>query len=380
MKPCLLVLSVLCGAFLSSCRDNRLGGKGCTEDKECGTPTSAFRCETQTGVCYCRTDDACSGSQFCNIAGFCQDRSGCQDNQDCLDTTTFCDTTSGQCLPRGRCSSDLQCVLGEVCDVARARCAMGCRTSGDCNGSSCRCGDVACTCSGTSPEALASCTIGVCDSDFCTDSNSCRFGETCGVEPDAGSSRAHCYQDYDARLRPYCDNCSIGGGSPPCGTGPNLCLIDTRNVGNNFCGADCSAGQTCPRGYACQDVIVVSTQWRCTRSNPACPTNPALSCATDEECERGGVCVKASGSPNGFCAGRCNIDEGDEEGYCGCQVDADCARETCTAGECSISRRSCVVDEDCRSIRCVDYQGSGGCFVGSNCAPSNGLSCFEVKQ
>lgn len=364
---------------MAGCRDTRLGGKGCQEDKECGTPTSAYRCEAQTGVCYCRTDEACPGAQFCNVAGFCQDRSGCENNQDCIDTSTFCDTSSGQCLPRGRCSSDLQCLLGEVCDTARSRCVMGCRTNGDCSGTSCRCGDVACSCTGTTPEELARCEIGVCDPEFCADSSFCRFGESCGVQPDAGSPRARCYDDYDTRLRPYCDNCSFGGGVSICGTGPNYCLIDTRHPGNYFCGADCSSGQSCPRGYACQDVIVVVSQWACSRSNPACPTNPGLPCATDAECKRGGTCAKAPGQPNGFCAGKCAVDEGDEDGFCSCQVDDDCAQETCSAGECSISRRSCVVDNDCRSIRCVDFQGGGGCFIGSNCAPANGLSCTEVR-
>jgi hypothetical protein len=39
-----------------------------------------------------------------------------------------------------------------------------------------------------------------------------------------------------------------------------------------------------------------------------------------------------------------------------------------------------VTDQDCRSIRCVDFQGGGGCLIGQNCAPANGLSCTEVKQ
>jgi hypothetical protein len=48
-------------------------------------------------------------------------------------------------------------------------------------------------------------------------------------------------------------------------------------------------------------------------------------------------------------------------------------------GECSISRRKCVGDPDCRTIRCVDFQGAGGCLIGQNCAPANGLTCNEVK-
>jgi hypothetical protein len=124
---------------------------------------------------------------------------------------------------------------------------------------------------------------------------------------------------------------------------------------------------------------VVFSQWQCTRANPSCPVNTQLPCATDEECKRGGTCVKSGGSPTGYCAGKCAIDEGDDVGYCSCQVDNDCAQETCSAFKCSISRRDCINDADCRTIHCVDFRGAGGCLIGQNCAPSNGLSCLEVR-
>lgn len=369
----------LLALLLAACPRDRLRDKGCREDVDCGSPASAYRCEQETGVCYCRTDEACPPAQLCNAAGFCQDRAGCEKNEDCLDSSLFCDTSSGTCLPLGRCSTDLQCPLGQVCDTRRAACVDGCRRNGDCAGSSCRCDAAACACTGTTPDEIARCPIGVCDPSFCADNSFCRFGETCGVQPDAGSALAACYDDYDTSLRPYCDNCTFGGGVSICGSGANYCLIDTRNPGNYFCGADCSEGQSCPRGYACQDVIVVFTQWACSRSNPACPANPSLPCDDDTDCKRGGTCAKAPGQPTGYCAGACAIEEGDTTGFCSCQVDSDCAQETCTAGECSISRHKCVRDQDCQTIRCVDFQGSGGCLIGQNCAPANGLSCLEVR-
>ena len=148
-------LVALCG--LAACKTQRLAPMGCQEDKDCGAVAAAHRCEPLTGVCYCRTSDACQPSEFCNPAGFCQDRAGCEKNSDCLDPSLFCDTTGGTCLGKGRCSSDLQCALGQVCDLARSTCVPGCRSSGDCPGSSCRCGDVACLCSGTTPAELAHC-------------------------------------------------------------------------------------------------------------------------------------------------------------------------------------------------------------------------------
>ena len=364
---------------LSGCPRDRLKGQGCNEDKDCGEPASAFRCEPQTGACYCRTNQACLPSEFCNTAGFCQDRAGCEKNADCLDPTLFCDTTTGSCLSKGRCTVDLQCPLGQVCDVERSTCVDGCRTSGDCPGSSCRCGETACACAGKTPAELAKCAVGVCDPDFCADPSFCKFGQQCGVLPDAGVTRAQCYSDFDDQRRPYCANCSSGGGTQTCGSGANYCLVDTAHPGNYFCGADCSEGQTCPRGYSCADVIVVYTVWQCTRANPACPANPTLPCAVDADCRRGGFCAKQSGATTGFCAGKCDIGENEPVGYCSCQVDSDCAPEACSAGECSISRRKCVTEQDCRPIHCVDFNGAGGCLIGQNCAPANGLTCVEVQ-
>src|SRR4051794_37708261 len=105
-----LVLLTLVG-----CRDTRVNKNGCRDDQDCGSPASAFRCEVETGACYCRTNDACTPREFCNTSGFCQARTGCVQNSDCLDASLFCDTTSGSCLSLGRCTVDLQCPLGQVC-------------------------------------------------------------------------------------------------------------------------------------------------------------------------------------------------------------------------------------------------------------------------
>ncbi len=363
---------------VAGCRDARTRSKGCFADKDCGDPAANYRCETQTGECYCRTDDACAPRQFCNSSGFCQAKTGCEKNDDCLDSSLFCDTGSGTCLSRGRCTSDVHCELGQVCDFAKSTCVEGCRTNGDCAGASCRCGEAACACTGKTQAELARCTLGVCDSNFCADETFCKFGEQCGVQPDAGTALKQCFSDFDNNRRPYCANCSFGGGTQVCGTGANYCLIDTMHAGNSFCGVDCSEGQSCPRGYGCQDVIVVFTQWQCGAS-AACPVNAQLPCTVDGDCKRGGSCQKSTGATTGFCAGKCAAGEGDTVGFCSCQVDADCAQETCSGGECSISRRKCVSSQDCRPIHCVDFHGSGGCLIGQNCAPDNGLSCLEVQ-
>ncbi|MCU0696864.1 MAG: hypothetical protein MUC96_10065 [Myxococcaceae bacterium] len=376
--------------LLAGCPRDRLMGGRCAVDADCansmtsslvtGASAAAYRCEQQTGVCYCRTDEACPPSQLCNGLGFCQDRAGCATNADCPDTSLYCDTSAGACVPRGRCTTDLQCNLGEVCD--RGQCRMGCRTNGDCNAVSCRCGDVACSCTGTTPAERARCQVGVCDPTFCANDSFCNFGEICGVPPDAGVTedggrpRAQCYSDYDIDTRPYCSRCTSGGGVDTCGFGANYCIIDTRTA-STYCGADCSEGQQCPRGYGCRDIRIVFTRWMCSASVP-CRADPNLPCEQDSDCRLGGSCVKAPGSTSGFCAGQCVLREGSGFGYCSCQADEDCPGQSCTRGECSVSKKRCVNDTDCRQIRCVDFDGIGACQIGQNCTPTAGLTCNEV--
>lgn len=376
-------LAVMCCTVLAlgACKGDRVMGGKCAADSDCGSPASAYRCETRTGVCYCRTDQACPASQLCNTLGFCQDRTGCATNSDCgSDGTLVCDTSAGACVPMGRCSSDLQCGLGNVCD--RGQCKPGCRSSGDCDGISCRCGDGPCTCTGTSAAERARCSIGVCDSTFCASERFCNYGERCGVPPDAGVRDdgglplARCYSDYDINVRPYCARCTSGGGIDTCGFGANYCIIDTQ-TNATYCGADCSEGEQCPRGYGCRDIRIVYTRWTCTAQMP-CRGDPNLPCQNDTDCRLGGTCDKSGGGATGFCKGQCVVREGAGFGFCSCQVDEDCPGQACTRGECSVSRKRCVTDTDCKQIRCVDFDGVGACQIGQNCTPTAGLTCNEV--
>ncbi len=371
-----LLFATLLGFGLVTCTRTQVVGK-CTEDADCPMPTAAWRCEPVSGACYCRTNDACPPAQFCNVAGYCQDRAGCEKNADCLDPSLYCDTSAGTCVSRGRCTSDIHCGLGEVCNTARQVCVTGCKSHGDCPGTSCRCGDVACTCTGTTAQERAACRIGECDSQFCADSTFCRFGEICQADPDAGFPRARCTSDFDVDTRPYCARCTSGGGTDTCGRGANYCIIDTRTA-STYCGADCSEGQQCPRGYGCRDIRIVLTRWQCSATQ-ACPPIPAFPCGPDAGCPRGGECIIAPGQQTGSCAGRCRLREGSSFGYCSCLENLDCPQQTCSQGECSINRKRCVNDVDCQQIRCVDFDGIGACHIGENCTPINGLTCLEVQ-
>jgi hypothetical protein len=156
--------------------------------------------------------------------------------------------------------------------------------------------------------------VGVCDPTFCANDSFCNFGEICGVPADAGvtedggRARAQCYSDYDIDTRPYCSRCTSGGGVDTCGFGANYCIIDTRTA-STYCGADCSEGPQCPRGYGCRDSRIVFTRWMCSPSLP-CRADPNLPCQEDSDCRLGGSCVKAPGSTSGFCAGQCVLREG----------------------------------------------------------------------
>ncbi|KFE62540.1 hypothetical protein [Hyalangium minutum] len=360
--------------LLAACSDTQ-GGAACREPSDCGAPAEAYRCDADSRACLCRTDAACAPGELCNPAGFCQPRAGCEKNADCTDPAFFCDTSTGTCLARGRCTTDLHCEAGEVCDASRAACEEGCRSAGDCPGTACRCGDAACVCDAVDEAGRAACAVGVCDAAFCASERDCAFGERCGTP--AGESRARCYSDADPLRRPYCASCNYGGGIQVCGRGANYCLVETAPGGGSFCGVDCSGGQVCPNGYQCADVVVAYSRSRC-RTDAECSPDPSLPCHEDGDCPHGGGCVKGLGEQVGACAGRCDVAEGDVLGYCSCLLDTDCAQGTCSQGSCTLSRKPCVTDGDCRPVRCVDLRGVGGCLIGQNCAPDEGLTCNEV--
>jgi hypothetical protein len=183
--------------------------------------------------------------------------------------------------------------------------------------------------------------VGVCDPYFCSDNSFCQYGQQCGVEADSGVPYAQCFSDYDPNYRPYCAACTFGPGVVnTCGIGPNFCLIDTVHTGAYYCGSDCSQGQTCPRGYACQDVIVVGLPGtaECSPSNPVCPGNIDQPCTKNSDCPFGGTCGIPLGQDAGTCAGQCSFGENDTIGFCTCLADTDCPSESCNGGQCNITR------------------------------------------
>lgn len=359
---------------------------GCEQDAECGD-VAHFRCDTATGVCHCKDDGACQKGEFCNPAGFCQAKVTCYTNADC-NNGQICDYHANVCIPQGRCTSDDQCDLGKLCDTATGTCQAGCHSYGDCSaGQSCLCasadgGRAECSCDSLDPATRAQCAIGSCSTDACPNTEACPYGLIC-ESPDGGLPQ--CVNDYDHDTRPYCDACTAQpGGNTYCGTAsaPNFCLLDTSNgsFGGSYCGVDCGLGQACPNGYHCADVVVVRSVGCSVDTD--CPVN-ATSCSVDTDCPNAGLCQKSPGASTGFCSGRCYKHEGDTSGFCTCVVDSECSQDTClnATRTCSISRRPCDpnVIGSCETVRCVPFHGLGGCFIGQNCAPDEGLGCAQVR-
>jgi hypothetical protein len=241
--------------------------------------------------------------------------------------------------------------------------------------------EVACACEATTEEGRQACAIGRCSSETCLDDSYCGWGEVCRAPPEGGLAR--CETDFDPDLRPYCSNCDYSPGRDACGSGPNFCLYSTYTR-QNYCGVDCSQGQRCPNGYACADVIVVYTRTRCT-SNAECASpdrRSQIECREDADCPLHGLCARDPGAEIGYCYGRCTFHEGASESFCACIEDDDCAQDTCDpmTRTCSITRQPCDLNGNgCRKIKCVDFGDKGGCHIGENCKPLEGLSCHDLR-
>ncbi len=383
-----LLRATLVLALLSGCRGGTTLVGQCTSDSDCA---AGFHCGLSgpfQGDCLCSTDAVCpqdGGPAFCNPAGRCQSKVGCASNQDCAGGS-FCDLGLSLCVLAPACGSDLDCSLGYICSAASATCVPGCHSNGDCTvGVPCVCGNGAeCRC--PLPDAGAVdpasydqrlCEVGTCNASTCADDTSlCPYNDLCVGGGDGGLSVCQ----PDPRTDVLCQNCAGSVAGHSCGTtnnsGANFCLIDLT-FGNLYCGVDCSHGQTCPSGYSCDDVIIL-TQSPCGRDQDCAPTgshcdpDAGTGCPLDTRCAGAGA--------TGQCAGFCEKAEDATTGFCSCVTDTDCPKDICDSvtNTCSISQQPCdpSVSAICTSvIKCVDFGGARGCYIGQNCAPTHGLKC-----
>lgn len=319
---------ILFAAAASGCGQEPRFVGDCKVDSDCPVGSFCKRdARDSTGLCSCRSDEACGDGEFCNVQGRCQRVTGCRSNGDCADPASFCDLSSGDCVPRTGCGFDVHCPAGTVCDESGARCVNGCRDSGDCPLYA------VCDRTGLAPGA----TLGACVSGICEDDDYCPYGQEC-------SGR----QCVPAVSRDHCADCSDGR---TCGEASSFCLVNSaydpampgRELAQ-FCGVDCSDDPSvCPSGYGCGAVVLL-TQDQCTE---------------DAACGGGGR--------------RCAIGEGDLRGFCTCVQDADCRFEAiparCTRTCSGLGVQPCESDADCLG-RCIGTCGNGQrCSSDDQCAP-----------
>jgi hypothetical protein len=357
MRPALPLLLLLT-FLLAACTTGGVRTR-CAADTDC---PANFACDAATGTCGCRSDVACEANAFCNLAGQCQARVGCETSLDCP-ADQFCDRTTGQCLDRDRCTNDVQCGLGSICDGVRFTCVPGCRDTGDCAlGQVCRCDG-----------GEASCAVGSCEGHRCDDDSFCRYGERCVPGEDGDK---HCAKDDRG---PFCQGCQlqVGDFSRCPGEEPNFCLLDRKvSYFRTYCGVDCSAGQECPWGFECRNILIL-TRGLCT-VDTECPANgPA--CETDADCPAG-RCDAATKR----CAGKCSYNEDSKKGFCTCSADSECPQDSCdvTSRRCRLTRRPCSLDGDecAHAIYCVNLGNRAACLIGKNCTPSEGITCEDVNE
>jgi hypothetical protein len=393
-----LLLASLCA--LAACKQG--APNFCTSDVHCA---AGFSCDPATGACRCDGDSSCDQTESCNAAGFCQPKLRCLSTADCA-SDSICDSPSGACISKQACTIDVQCQQGQVC-MDDFSCAAGCRASGDCPlGTVCR------DCpSGTPTDQCRTgklCVPGQCDSQL-----SCPYGDFCLDDGQGGKVCAP-----DPQHRPFCEPCTgrLAGSPDLCpGGAANYCLIDTsKPLGQAFyCGVDCSVGgpATCPNGYQCRDVRIVTAQ-NCDPNQglSACP-GIAVSCdpaknhaRTDgqpgiinDDCEAaqpalvGAVCDPKTSK----CAAQCTgTGEAGINYFCSCIRDEDCPQDVCVSSQraCSISGKPCIpgqVPDDCNggvsTIRCVKASDPrlgdiGYCRIGQNCAPAEGFTCDRLRS
>lgn len=355
----------------------------CASDEECveknGRPD--WYCSKERGRCACRSDNACDLQEHCEPLpggdGYCHPNRICEWNDDC-DPGEFCDIATSICRRSG-CSLDVQCRHGEVCDLLTSTCVPGCRSHGDCGYREvCLCEDGegidACVCDAETEEGRRACQVGTCVSNTCTEDSHCDWGQICVDNPDPDNPLKVCVNDPRG---PFCDHCDApaGGANDSCQGASNYCLMDASGDTPRFCGVTCSRGESCPNGFVCADVLVL-TEATCGSDAHCMPPPTAPSCETDDDCVApAGRCV------DGKCAGYCRGREGDKSGWCSCVTDEQCPTQSCVGGFCTLSGTQCVTDEQCQGeIVChVGANNIGYCKIGQNCAPQEGVNCSEVR-
>lgn len=296
----------------------------------------------------CSTIDDCPENTYCNsVASVCLPMGGCVEPADCDDPTNF---------PY----SQVMCMGTTICEQGRCGIDCGvfeCSDHSDCEGDR-----------------------QYCASDGkCERIGGCAIAEDCELEENQGYPIAACFGTLECTDRTCGMNCS--GGSDAL----FMCTTSEDCMGSN---EYCNTLDTCRPMGACmvdQDCMVEDNSY------------PIIECVGRVFCERGGVCAKVCGEPQGTpCA---TSDECFEDEYCAengicsengfCEFDGDCLHPdnsflvaacvgplTCENGMCSKTCASSAVTEVCETSD--DCSGDMFCSTNGQCLEAG--SCGRVED
>ncbi len=363
------------------CNTDCAAGQGCTAGV-CGAPpaTCASDCECavgllcEAGTCVAPADPCegitCDDPQTC-VDGVCVDPTACDPP---CGADEMCDEASGACVPVG----------GNLCDT--------CTSDDDCGGP-----NDGCVTLGDGQVCGSACTT----VDDCPDGFTCFrvdsvIGQQCVPQSGACTGCLVSGCDEGQFCNPVSEACEPQANTcQPCAV-PNQCGPDAECVefgGAKYCVDDCSAGQACDTGYACQTVRDVTvcmpetgscgggvecdiTEADCTSSAPIFdPFNclcieceDASDCGANQLCTDSGECVN-NGDP---CASLTDCPAGQ---ICDTRVDVcvecitsgDCpSGEICVAGACQACE--CPTGFRCNlEGECVEVTTPGGCTTDADC-------------
>ncbi len=157
----------------------------CVDGGDCTAGTTCIDETCQQVDCLSSTE--CELSQYCDSSYEC--RAGCMVEEDCPSGQT-CDEAALQCVDSACRTSDLDCNLGERCNVATGACIGGGDACTDCSESAAACGTSALCVYFEGSETERYCY------DYCDRDQQCPAGFSCSqFEMIGGGSVGLCYAD-----------------------------------------------------------------------------------------------------------------------------------------------------------------------------------------
>jgi len=355
------------------------GPARCTADGDCTNNPGGPVCDTTSGRCVpCTpTADRCPTGQYCTADNACA--AGCRDDSACVGDAGMggrCDTTTRQCV---QCVTSDQCAAGTVC-VGNV-CVMGCSSARPCPAGE-TCCDAACvdtqsniascgTCGNRCnvPNAMATCSNGVCAVGTCTAPNAdCDNTPGNGCEVNTQTEVAHC-----------------GGCGMACATRPNAT-------------ARCAAGQcayTCAAGFddcdgdpsnGCEANLNEDTT-RCGACGTRCDLANATAACSMGRCTVA-MCTTGFGDCDGNAANGCETLTSTSVSHCGACgtvcAGADNAVPACVNGACALTCTAGFSDCDgsrdngCEANTTSSTEHCGGC--GRTCNLANSTAACMASR